>query len=52
MEFERKLTGQEAVNKSKPWPGRGSWVRGREKARFFEPDVKEEGWVGTGDLEV
>lgn len=52
LEFERKTTGQEAVNKYKPWPGRGSWVRGREKARLFEPDVKEESWVGTGDLGV
>lgn len=52
LEFERRATGQEAVNKTKPWPGRGSCIRGREKARLFEPDVREVDWVFTGDLGI
>lgn len=52
LELGRKTTDQEAVNKSKPLPGRGSWVRGREKAKLFEPDQKEASIISTGGLGV
>jgi hypothetical protein len=48
--LREKITGQEAVNKSKQLPGRGRWIRGREKARLSQPEVKDAGRVSTGRL--